>query len=246
MQDIPSEVFVELLTKEQVATIRCVSRYFATIFVATNKCSVEYIYANNAIDLARYFDIPVTCNGFAKYGHVDGIKYAISTGATYDIQTMNSIRGSLLCLQYLHDIGCPWNEDTCVNNADNLQCLQYLYNSGCPCDEKTSTAAAEFGNLEVLRYLYKNRIFRCGFDTCYYAALSGNLEVLKYVRKRGCYWDEDTCVAAAETGNLAMLKYAHENGCPWDDYTYMAAVDSGNLEVLEYLSENGFSLLQYT
>ena len=41
-------------------------------------------------------------------------------------------------LQYLHDNGCPWDEDACTyaEEEGHLQVLQWLRENGCPSKEK--------------------------------------------------------------------------------------------------------------
>ena len=42
--------------------------------------------------------------------------------------------GHLDCLRYLHENGCPWNEDATWGAAENghMDCLKYLHENGCP------------------------------------------------------------------------------------------------------------------
>jgi len=49
---------------------------------------------------------------------------------------MASTRGQLVCLIYLHENGCPWNEQ-CRKYASlngHLDCENYLQVNGCPDD----------------------------------------------------------------------------------------------------------------
>ena len=79
--------------------------------------------------------------------------------------------GNLVLLQYLHEKGCPWDEDTCTGAArgGHLECLKYSHENGCPWNEDTSSSAAQNGHLEILNYLHEE----------------------------GCPWDTNTCAAAA-------------------------------------------------
>jgi hypothetical protein len=40
----------------------------------------------------------------------------------------------LECLKYLHENGCPWDEETCYVAAlsGHLECLKYAQENGCP------------------------------------------------------------------------------------------------------------------
>ena len=123
--------------------------------------------------------------------------------------------GNLELLKFLHEKGCPWNEETCWSAAsnDHLECLKYAHENGCPWDEETCKAAAKYRRLECLKYAHENG---CPWDewTCRGAARGGHLECLKYAHENGCPWNEDTCRYAAHNGHLECLKYLHENGCP--------------------------------
>ena len=49
------------------------------------------------------------------------------------------------------------------------------------------------------------------------AAEQGNLEMVKYCVANQCPIDEDLCADAAENGHLEVLKYLREEGkAPWD------------------------------
>ena len=77
-------------------------------------------------------------------------------------------------MQYAHENGCPWNEQTCSDVAKNghLNILQYAHENGCPWDELTCTNAAKNGHLHILQYAHENG---CPWSklTCTYAARFG-------------------------------------------------------------------------
>ncbi|CAB9518412.1 ankyrin repeat protein [Seminavis robusta] len=107
----------------------------------------------------------------------------------------------------------------------------------CPWDERTCSAAAEEGNLELLKWA---RAQGCPWNdtTCKSAAGHGRLELLKWARENGCPWDEDTCLEAAVNCQWEILKWARAQGCPWDraeieDLTYAFE------EIRQIARENG-------
>ena len=129
----------------------------------------------------------------------------------------NSISMLNLLLKYNQD-PLKYNDDglSLVNFAvkkGRLIILKYLHNNGCPWDEETCTYAVENGNLECLKYAHENG---CPWDegTCMYAALKGHLECLKYAHENGCPWDKYTYIYAERNGYSDCLEYARENGCP--------------------------------
>ena len=61
--------------------------------------------------------------------------------------------GNLEVLKFAHEIGCPWDEETCTQAAINghLDCLKYAHENGCPWNSTTSVVAAKNGKLECFR-----------------------------------------------------------------------------------------------
>ena len=62
----------------------------------------------------------------------------------------------LECLKYLHENGCPWNEEVCCYTASggHFEILIYLHENGCPRDRNTCSSAARGGRFEILNYLH--------------------------------------------------------------------------------------------
>ena len=115
--------------------------------------------------------------------------------------------GNLDLLQFLHENGCPWHEETCSVAAElgHLECLKYAHENGCPWNEFTCSEAAYYGHLECLKYAHEN----------------------------GCPWNEFTCSYAARYGQLECLQYAHENGCPGSaNYAHLLR-HSGNFVITD-------------
>jgi len=69
--------------------------------------------------------------------------------------------GDLECLKYLHENGCPLNENCCENASfyGQLECLKYLHENGYPLNENCRLYASQNGHLEVLNYLLVNMMF---------------------------------------------------------------------------------------
>ena len=62
----------------------------------------------------------------------------------------------LECLKYLHENGCPWNEEVCcyATSGGHFEILNYLHAKGCPRDRNTCSSAARGGRFEILNYLH--------------------------------------------------------------------------------------------
>mmetsp|Transcript_8092 Transcript_8092/g.13459 ORF Transcript_8092/g.13459 Transcript_8092/m.13459 type:complete len:555 (-) Transcript_8092:205-1869(-) len=100
-----------------------------------------------------------------------------------------AMKGHLTCLQYAHEYGCPWDENTCAQAAKNghLSCLQYAHEHGCPWNDNTWS----------------------------FAMWNGHLECMVYAHDHGCPIT-GTCEGGFENGHLDCVKYAHEQaGCPY-------------------------------
>jgi hypothetical protein len=71
-------------------------------------------------------------------------------------------RGSVRLLKWdLHENGCHWDSDTCLDAALNghLPALQYLHENGCPWDFRTCHYAAQRKHWDCLQYAVDNK---CG------------------------------------------------------------------------------------
>ena len=69
---------------------------------------------------------------------------------------------------------------------------------------------AETNKLELLKWAREEK--KCTWDgwTIDAAAEQGNLEMVKYCVANECPVDEDACASAAENGDLEVLKYLRE------------------------------------
>jgi hypothetical protein len=119
-----------------------------------------------------------------------------------------------------------------------LAVLQWLREMGCPWDAYTCHFAALYGHLDVLKWARANG---CGWGvlTCTYAAIGGHLAVLQWARAAGCHWNSLTCSEAAGAGHLTILQWARANGCPWDEDTVSYARYNHHVEVAEWARANG-------
>jgi len=92
--------------------------------------------------------------------HTNGCIFTVEVANAY-VQTNLSPE----CLQFLLDVGCPVNEETCQLAAtrfpfgglagsfdEKLACLKLLHERGCPWDERTCMEAASCVNITCLRY----------------------------------------------------------------------------------------------
>ena len=93
---------------------------------------------------------------------------------------------------------------------------------GCPREENGVTmamAAAQFGHMELVRWLIQEQGFAMDTGVMEDAAMGGNLELVQWLRGEGCSLGKRTCLYAVEKGHVEVLRWARENGCPWDTWT---------------------------
>jgi hypothetical protein len=96
---------------------------------------------------------------------------------------------------------------------------------------------ARMNKLEYLVWVREVKNCDWGSRTINAAAEQGNLAMVKYCVENECPMDEWACMFAAENGHLDVLKYLHENDCPWDLDTCRSAHEYNRIDCLNYLIE---------
>ena len=96
---------------------------------------------------------------------------------------------------------------------------------------------ARTNKLELLKWAREEKKCKWGEGTINAAAEQGNLEMLKYCVANECPICTYTCACTAIDGHLECLKYLREEvKAPWGDHTAMWAAQNGHLHILKYLS----------
>ena len=171
---------------------------------------------------------------------------------------------------------CPRRDETyfCEQVAwtNKLELLEWAREEKkCEWDRKTICAAANHGNMEMVKYCVANE---CPIDVsaCAHAAEGGHLECLKYLREEvKAPWDwrtaswaakmvtfiysnillsvslinmsNDACWFAAVNGHLDCLKYLHETAkAPWNLLAVRGAHENNHPDCLQYLLDNNCPL----
>ena len=141
---------------------------------------------------------------------------------------------------------CEWDEWTINAAAEqgNLEMVKYCVANECPINEYACARAAESGHLECLKYLREEAKAPWDFKTAYWAAENGHLHILEYlVERKYDHFVEHACENAAMCGYLDCLKYLHETAkAPWDYWCVQVAHESNNPECLQYLLDNNCPL----
>ena len=107
----------------------------------------------------------------------------------------------------------------------NLEMVKYCVANECPIDEEACAYAAENGHLEVLKYLREEVKATWDSRTASWAAAKGHLHILEYlVERKYDQYSVYACAFAAENGHFDCLKYLHETAkAPWDLEPYERA-----------------------
>jgi len=141
---------------------------------------------------------------------------------------------------------CKWG--FCTINAaaeqGNLEMVKYCAANECPNSVGTCTAAARNGHLECLKYLREEVKAPWDSETANCAASNGPLHILEYlVERKYDKYNEWACLWAARYGHLDCLKYLHETAkAPWTSQAVRYAHEENHPECLQYLLDNNCRL----
>ena len=136
-----------------------------------------------------------------------------------------------------------WRAITAAAEKGNLEMVKYCVANGCPIDGSACSEAALKGHLECLKYL-REEAKAWDLNTAVCAAQNGQLHILEYlVERKFDKFDAYACELAAREGHLDCLKYLHESAkAPWDSWAVGAAHDNNHTECVQYLLDNNCPL----
>jgi len=141
---------------------------------------------------------------------------------------------------------CKWDQDTIHAAAEqgNLEMVKYCVANECPIDEEACAHAALKGHLECLKYLREEAKALWDSRTASWAAFNGHLHILEYlVERKYDHFVERACENAAMCGYLDCLKYLHETAkAPWDAWSVYRAHKNKQTECVQYLLDNNCPL----
>jgi len=141
---------------------------------------------------------------------------------------------------------CKWDVGTICAAAEhgNLEMVKYCVAKKCPIDWHACAHAAYKGRLEVLKYLREEVKAPWESWTAPWAAKNGHLHILEYlVERKYDGYNDRACEYAAKSGQLDCLKYLHETAkWPWDEDAVLYAHENNHIECLQYLLDNNCPL----
>ena len=141
---------------------------------------------------------------------------------------------------------CEWDRWTIIAAAEqgNLEMVKYCVAKKCPINETACANAAKNGHLEVLKYLREEAKAPWGSGTASLAAQNGHLHILEYlVERKYDKFHVFACWWAAKNGHLDCLKYLHETAkAPWNSEALWKARKNKHPECLQYLLDKNCPL----
>jgi hypothetical protein len=141
---------------------------------------------------------------------------------------------------------CTWNSRTINAAADqgNLEMVKYCVANECPIGTYACAHAAQNGHLEVLKYVREEVKATWDSRTASFAAAKGHLHILEYlVERKYDQYSVYVCAYAAENGHFDCLKYLRETAkAPWDRMAVYFAHEYSRPECLQYLLDNNCPL----
>lgn len=150
------EIFKRLYPfwKKKPSRTRNIKSILEHIVEVKNFHILEYMYQQEKHWIA------CAANIFVNYAYLEGLRFAIETGCTYDRITcaIAAYKGAIDCVKHLHKSGVELHEIIMQAAAENgnLECMKYLHENGCPWTEEVIVLCKAYGYKECLEYALKN------------------------------------------------------------------------------------------
>lgn len=171
-------------------------------------------------------------NAAAKNGHIDIIKYLYYLDPKRKIYNKYAInyaaRGGLLdIIIFIHT----------TNNENIANC-----NYGRVCSKNAMDNAALIGNLNIIKWLHKNRTEGCSKNAFYNACKNGHYDVAEWLiinKREYCAYTSRNIDNAAANGNLKIIELLDHYKISLPSKRAMnLAAEKGYLLVVQYLHKN--------
>ncbi|EFA81824.1 hypothetical protein PPL_05056 [Heterostelium album PN500] len=127
-----------------------------------------------------------------------------------------------------------------LNDPSRFEIFKFVFGLGCACPSNIMDMALQANNLEAMKWLHSNTLYRCAYNSIDVAARSGRLDIV--------LWLNENCTTkptfeamngAAAAGHLHIVRWLHENrteGCSVEAINRAAI--NGHLETVKWLYEN--------
>lgn len=203
---------------------------------------LEWVFPQVDLTRGRKNTFPITMA--ASEGHVEALNWLHGKGIHGDAKSCAeaAMNGHLEALKWLREVDkCPWDKATTTAAAEygHLHVLRWCVAEGCPMEGNAYKVAADRGHVDVLTFLKEEAGLPWDPSLCgyNYPIRTGQFGVVQWMRANGCPWGTAECADAALYDQLEILQWLRANGCPWDSHTCVQAVRKP--EVLTWAIENG-------
>ena len=120
-----------------------------------------------------------------------------------------------------------------ATRSGRIRTVVWLVSMGVKCDNDLAGAAATYGHLPLVKWLYARD---CRIDGFLPEIVEcGNLHILQWFYAMGGRLGNGyLCSRAALSGCLETVKWLYDHGCQLDYWTYKAAAQRGHVHILEW------------
>lgn len=217
-----------------------------------------------------------TCSGAATSGSLEILKWLREQKCPWDsITTAHAqIEGNLEILRWAVENGCPMKNQVFPANleiakwakqergidwkyfdftwalkAKNFNVLLWAADSGHNIFDRKDVwcGAAEFGEVEILEWLYSKRPDMLMESGCVHSAAGKcHVHVFEWILEKAkkdripFFWEKSMLLSAAKYGQLSFVKFAIRNGCEWDAQFLEYAAENQQFPVFLWAINNGF------
>ncbi|EFA81194.1 hypothetical protein PPL_06031 [Heterostelium album PN500] len=201
------------------------------------ECAMSEAPLTGDIERLKYFagkcrvsreSIAIAFNNAARVGRIDMIEWLAANYSKYrafNSMTIEAVRGGHLhVLEYLKKEA---KDRFTFEDDDELSYLTLI------------DVSAEFGHLDILKWLHYNRIGFATSRAAYLAATKGHLELLKYLLNHVNTDFSSDAMDYACSKHLDIVKWLHENQSARATTLAMDnAAMNGRFEIVKWLNEN--------
>lgn len=139
------------------------------------------------------------------------------------------------------------NANICTSLAEtgHKKLFKWAITLGYIPDEETVERAIEFGNLHILKHIYKGGWIDAEYwyygEPQEFAIEYGRLEIFKWLEGHHIGWHSTVLCDCAEHGHLEILQWALDSGYWMHVEVFYSAAEKGQLAILKWLVENFYS-----
>lgn len=144
------------------------------------------------------------------YNSLHGVKVGIEQccSTLIELNTMLNDEITLASFDYVFEYAALVN---------HFHCFKVAFNLGIKFNEFVSYAAAYYGRLEMLEFIYENQGL-WNKSTCIAAERNGHYDCLKFAKEKGEEWNKRSCLSMG--GGHEFCFDDLRGNCDWEDDSY--------------------------